>query len=274
MTSTAPTGAAAGRPERGLGPVARLGRGTLGLGREIVALAVLARDTAASAGRMERALAVRQLYELGNRSALFVVIVLGFTGAILVIQASLQAQRIIGDLGLIGPTFLQLLVREFGASITGLMVAARYGAGIAAEIGAMVVTEQVDALRMAGEEPPAYLVAPRVVAGIVGTLALAVVGSAAAYLAGGFAGYHGFGISPESYYRLTLVRGVDVVIGVVKALLFGAAVPLVASHEGLAAHGGAAGVGRATTRAVIGGSLAVLVLDLAVGSVAQLFEEP
>jgi phospholipid/cholesterol/gamma-HCH transport system permease protein len=112
------------------------------------------------------------------------------------------------------------------------------------------------------------------VAGIAGTVVLSVFGSAVAFAAGGFAAFHVFGVAHGSYFQLTLVRGTDLALGLLKALAFGAAIPLVASHEGLCARGGAAGVGRATTRAVIGSSLAVLVLDLVIGAVAQLVEGP
>ncbi|MEO0815293.1 MAG: ABC transporter permease, partial [Myxococcota bacterium] len=84
----------------------------------------------------------RHAYEVGNRSILFITAIMGFVGAIMVVQASTQAARIIGDLSTIGPGFLQLLVREFAPAIICLMVAARAGAGIAAEIGAMSITEQ------------------------------------------------------------------------------------------------------------------------------------
>jgi phospholipid/cholesterol/gamma-HCH transport system permease protein len=256
------------------GVLASIGRGPLELWREVGRILRLGAQSLRTLPRLEAALAVRQLFELGNRSLVFVVVVLGFTGAILVIQASLQARRIIGDLSLIGPTFLQLLVREFGPTIVALMIAARYGAGVAAELGAMRVTEQVDALQMAGEEPAAFLVAPRLVAGLLGTPALVIAGTAAAFAAGGLAAYHGFGVSHAAYYRLTLVGMADVVVGGVKALCFGLAIPVVASHAGLSARGGAAGVGRATTRAVIGASLAVLALDLVVGAIAQLWLGP
>jgi phospholipid/cholesterol/gamma-HCH transport system permease protein len=270
MTARIPSHAAARVPWRWLLPLF-LGRLLMGWWRWVKRILGLLGECLHAAPHLERSELTRQLYLLGNRSLPFVGFVLGFTGAILVIQASLQAQRVIGDLSLIGPAFLPLLIREFGPTIVAMMVAARYGAGVAAEIGAMVVTEQIDALRMAGEEPAPYLVAPRVFAGMAGMLALTVVGCAIAFAAGGLAAFHGFGVPRDSYYRLTLVHGSDLGIGVVKALVYGAAVPLVSSEAGLSARGGAAGVGRATTRAVILSSLAVLALDLTISAMAQLW---
>ena len=109
-------------------------------------------------GRLERARVVRQMYEIGNRSLFLLTVVLGFIGTILVLQAGLQTQRVIPDLTMLGATYLKLLVRDLAASIVALMLATRVGAGIAAELGSMVVTEQIDALKMCAADPLDYLV--------------------------------------------------------------------------------------------------------------------
>jgi len=192
---------------------------------------------------------------------------MGFTGGILVIQAAFQVRRQIGDLSIVGPAFLQLMVREFGPTIVAMMVAARYGAGVSAELAAMRVSEQVDALRMSGAEAAPALVAPRVIAGLVGMLPLVIYGTLIAYVSGGFAAQAAFGVSWHSYASTGMVDAVDVVVGLAKSVAFGVAVPLVASQAGLAARGGSAGVGRATTRAVIASSLTVLALDFFLGAV-------
>ena len=115
-------------------------------------------------GEPNRPAFFRQMYEIGNRSLGFLSIVMGFIGMILVYQGGLQTQRVVPDLSLLGATFLQLLVRDLAASICALMLATRVGAGIAAEIGSMVVTEQVDALRMCATDPIDYLIRPRFLA--------------------------------------------------------------------------------------------------------------
>ncbi len=114
------------------------------------------------------------MYEIGNRSLFFLSITMGFIGMILVYQAGLQAKRVVPDFTLLGATYLELLVRDFAASIGALMLATRVGAGIAAEIGSMVVTEQVDALRMCAADPIDYLIVPRFLASIVMTTVLIV----------------------------------------------------------------------------------------------------
>lgn len=218
---------------------------------------------------MRFAAAAEQTFILANRSIFFITVVLAFTGAIMVIQACTQALRLLGDLTPIGPTFLQLVVREFGPTIVGLMVAARYGAGVGAELATMTITEQIDALRLAGATPEAHLVAPRLVAGCVGMLPLAVWGTAVAYFTGGVVAHHMFDVAWGSYWRITLTTPTDVAVGVCKALCYGVAIPLISCHAGLSARGGAPGVGQATTRAVIGASMAVLFLDLVVGATAH-----
>ena len=213
---------------------------------------------------------VEQVHCIGNRSIFFVGTIMSFTGAIMVVQASTQLERIIGDLTVVGPSFLQLIVREFGPVIAALMIAARYGAAVAAEIGAMKITEQLDALRMAGANPISFLVAPRVLGGVFGTVPVVVFASAIAYCVGGVSANTVFGIGWDTYFRTFLVDTGDVIVGFVKAVSFGVAVPLVACYAGLNARGGAPGVGRATTYAVIGSSVAVLCLDFIVGVLGYL----
>src|ERR1043165_7006920 len=137
----------------------------------------------------------KQLYEIGNRSALFLCVTMGFMGMIFVYQAGLQIRRVIPDMSLLGATFLELLVRDLAASICALMLATRVGAGIAAEIGSMVVTEQVDALRMCAADPIDYLVRPRFVASLVMTTALTIIAGCVAFGSGMWTAYNFFGIN-------------------------------------------------------------------------------
>ena len=207
----------------------------------------------------------RQAYLLANRSAFFITVTMGFVGAILVMQAAGQVRHVIGDLSLIGAAYLHLLISEFGPTIVAMMIAARYGAGVAAELGSMTITEQVDALRMTGAHPVGFLVAPRVLGGVLGMLPITVLGTLVAFVAGGLAIHYRFDVAWDSYIDLRLTSVADAVIGLVKAIVFGLAVPLVSARAGLQASGGAPGVGTATTRAVIGSSVTVLALDLIVG---------
>src|SRR5512143_2428531 len=164
-------------------------------------------------GRREKGALVRQMYEIGNRSIFFLSVTMGFIGMILVYQAGLQAKRVVPDYTLLGATYLELLVRDFAASLGALMLATRVGAGIAAEIGSMVVTEQIDALRMCAADPIDFLIKPRFVASIVMTTALIIWSAAVAFVAGGATAYAFFDVAPRTFANVALVDAGDLSIG-------------------------------------------------------------
>ena len=209
-----------------------------------------------------------QLYAIGNRSLVFVIVTLGFIGMVMTYEACLQLSRVVGDYSQVGPQYLRLIVSDFAPTLTALMLATRVGAGIAAEIGSMKVTEQIDALRMSGVLPIDYLIVPRFVASVVMTLALTIVGGVVMYGAGGLTAQYSFGVNPHTFFDFQFVRPRHVVMMVVKALSYGAAIPVVAGFCGLRARGSSEGVGWATTAAVIGSSFAVIVLDFVISAAA------
>jgi phospholipid/cholesterol/gamma-HCH transport system permease protein len=217
-------------------------------------------------GRWERGVLVRQMYEIGNRSIFLLTVVMGFLGTILVLQAGLQTQRVVPDLSMLGASFLELLVRDLAASICALMLATRVGAGIAAEIGSMVVTEQVDALRMCAADPVDYLIKPRFAASIMMTTVLTVWSAGVAVLTGMLTADVVFGVPPGTFWNLRLVHASDLAIGLTKCVAYGAAIPVVSGYSGLSTFGGSEGVGWATTRAVVSSSLAVIVLNFLISS--------
>ena len=212
----------------------------------------------------------QQMFSVGNRSVVFVLLTLGFLGAITSLQAGFQARRIIGDTSLIGQQLLPLLVRQLGPTLAGLMVATRVGTGIAAEIGSMVVTEQVDALRMCNAPPADYLIKPRLIACVIMLPVLVTFGVLAAFLAAMGVAYLMFHTPPLVFAKLDFVHLLDLGEGMAKALAFGVSIPIIAGAAGLDARGGSEGVGEATTRAVVSCSLAVIVLDFLIGGVAFL----
>jgi phospholipid/cholesterol/gamma-HCH transport system permease protein len=207
---------------------------------------------------------VRQLYWIGNKSLLFVAVTLGFIGMVMIYQACLQFNRVTGNLAEIGPRFLPLIVSDFAPTLTALMLATRVGAGIAAEIGSMKVTEQVDALRMSGVLPIDYLIVPRFVASVVMTVVLSVLGGAIMFYAGGLTAHRQFGVNPNLFFDLAFVNWAHFGLGLTKAVAYGMAIPVVAGFCGLRAQGSSEGVGWATTAAVIGGSFSVILLDFVI----------
>jgi phospholipid/cholesterol/gamma-HCH transport system permease protein len=212
-------------------------------------------------GGRPRGEVLRQMYIIGNRSLIFVAVTLGFIGMVMIYQACLQFTKVTGDFSQVGVQFIRLIVSDFAPTLCGMMLATRVGAGIAAEIGSMKVTEQVDALRMSGVLPVDYLIVPRFLASVVMTAVLAIVGGAIMWVAGGMTAQYSFHVNPAIFYDMSLVRPVHLAMGLVKALSYGMAIPVVSGFCGLRAKGSSEGVGWATTSAVIGSSFAVIVLD-------------
>lgn len=211
---------------------------------------------------------LRQLYTIGNKSLVFIIVTVGFIGMVSTYQTCLQMLRAVPDLSQFGQQYIRLIVSDFGPTLTALMLATRVGAGIAAEIGSMKVTEQVDALRMSGVLPIDYLIVPRFIASVIMTLMLATLGSLVMYAAGGLTADFSFGVNPNMFYDLSLLRPRHLVLFVVKAVAYGAAIPVVAGFCGLRARGSSEGVGWATTAAVVGSSFAVIALDFVISASA------
>jgi phospholipid/cholesterol/gamma-HCH transport system permease protein len=201
------------------------------------------------------------MHTVGNKSVVFICVTMGFLGMVMVMQSGQQINQITGDLSQLGPEFLRLFLQEFAPTITALMLATRVGAGIAAEVGSMKVTEQIDALRLSGITPTSYLIAPRFVATIFMSYVLTIFALVVAFSAGGITAWSVFGLNPASFFNAEKVKLYDIVLGSVKTLSYGMAIPVISGYCGLEARGGSEGVGSATTRAVIGSSFAVLLLD-------------
>ncbi len=209
----------------------------------------------------------RQMYVVGNRSVLFIAVTMGFLGMVMVIQSGHQLNRVTGDLSQLGPQFLKLFIQEFAPTITALMLATRVGAGIAAEVGSMKVTEQIDALRLSGITPTSYLIAPRLIACVTMGIILTIIAVVISFSAGGISAWSVFGLNPTVFFDSSMVRTYDLVIGATKTLSYSIAIPVIAGFCGLEARGGSEGVGTATTAAVIGSSFAVLLIDFVISGI-------
>ena len=205
-------------------------------------------------------LVLRQVFELGARSQLVVIVTGAFTGAVFAAQTYFQF-RILGMESAVGAVVSVSMCRELGPVLTGLMLAGRVGAAMSAEIGTMQVTEQIDALRALAVYPVDYLVVPRAVAMVLAVPLLAgeciFFGIATGYLVG----CHVLDIQGPYYIENTVkfMKARDVGMGLFKGLVFGLLIVFVSCYEGLQARDGAVGVGRATTEAVVVGSLAILI---------------
>ena len=213
---------------------------------------------------------VESMFVIGNRSVVFIAVTLGFLGLILVYQGAYQAQKVLPDLTQVGEIFIVTMIRTFGPTIVALMLATRVGAGIAAELGSMVVTDQVEAMKVTNTDPIEYLVVPRFVATVVMMVALWIFGVLIAVFAGTMMGTLRFGIQLRTFLSLAGTAPSDVWVGVLKCLAFGVTIPILAADSGFRATGGSEGVGWATTRAVVNASFAVILLDFLISTLAFL----
>ena len=212
-----------------------------------------------------------QIVEIGYRSQIVVVITGGFTGAVLATQALFQFALV--DMETMGGVIVSVgMMRELGPTITGLMLAGRVGSSMAAEIGTMKVTEQVDALRSMGVHPIDFLVTPRLLAMCVSIPLLIAQSIAFGIIASYVVGVHLFQV-PGAYWNFNVERFTDgnhITIAMMKGFVFGLLIVIISCHQGLRARNGAVGVGRGTTDAMVFSSLAILIFNLFLTLLVQL----
>ncbi len=199
--------------------------------------------------------------DIGNRSLFFMTVVMGFVGMLFVHQAAYQIDQITGDLHLVGAAYIELVIRDLAASIGAVVLATRVGAGIAAEIGSMVVTDQVDAMRMCGADPVDWLVAPRFVASVIAGTAILIITAVVMILTGMIAARVYFDVNPIVFLNFAYVDWHEFGTGIAKAVAYSASTPVVSAYCGLSTFGGSQGVGWATTRAVVNSAIAIILID-------------
>lgn len=248
-----------GAARRGLLPP-RLVAGLESLGQ----IAVLSRDAVRVLVTRppEWRLVVEQLEQIGWRSLTIVNLTALFTGMVLALQLGSYMERF-GAKMFVSRIVGISLVRELGPVLTALMLGGRVGAGIAAELGSMAVTEQVDALRALGADPVRNLVLPRLLAATLMLPVLTVIGDLVGVLGGLLVGVTELQVTGDFYLNslLQVLRINDVFSGVGKSVFFGFFIGIIACHRGLTVTGGADGVGRGTTATVVTASVTVLVSD-------------
>jgi phospholipid/cholesterol/gamma-HCH transport system permease protein len=205
-------------------------------------------------------LTLQQMEEVGVRSLPVVLITAIFTGAVLALQTYSGFKRF-GAEGLVGTVVALSMTRELGPVLASIMVAGRVGSAMAAELGTMRVTEQIDALITLATDPVRYLVVPRFVAGMIMLPFLVVFADIIGIIGGYFVAVNVLGTSSTIYVNRTLqyLEFSDVTIGLIKAAVFGMIIALVGCQMGFYTEGGAEGVGRATTKAVVGASILILI---------------
>src|SRR5215831_1774781 len=207
-------------------------------------------------------LILRQMIEIGFYSLPVVGLTAIFTGMVLALQSFTGFSRFSAESAIPNVVVLSIC-RELGPVLAGLMVAGRIGAAMAAEIGTMRVTEQIDALSTLSTNPMKYLVVPRLVAGLLALPFLVAVADAIGVFGGYVIAVYKLGFNSAVYLRNTVdfVTNLDVASGLVKAAVFGFVVTLMGCYHGYNSRGGAQGVGAATTNAVVSASIMILVLN-------------
>ena len=213
-----------------------------------------------------------QVYFTGVKSQSVVLITGAFTGMVLGVQTYIQFHKVKMDTATLAVVSVSMC-SELGPVLTGLMVAGRVGAAFAAELGTMRVTEQIDALRTLATHPIDYLVVPRLLA-LHAALPLLTAESIVVGIGSGYVvGVYLLGIDPTYlwYNMLRYTSSTDVAVGLIKAVVFGGIVALIACYKGMTCGEGAEGVGRATTEAVVYSSITILItnffLTLTLGSI-------
>jgi phospholipid/cholesterol/gamma-HCH transport system permease protein len=204
----------------------------------------------------------KQMEFVGVGSLPVVLITGAFTGMVLAIQ-TYYGFKMFGGESLVGAIVALSMTRELGPAITALMVTGRTGSSMAAEIGTMRVTEQIDALYTMSVSPVQYLIMPRVLAGIVMLPILTVTSDFIGILGGYFVGVHVLKVNSGIFIAriIEFVNIYDVLNGLIKSTFFGLILSLVGCYKGFYTTGGAAGVGRATTQAVVYASVSILISD-------------
>ncbi len=219
-------------------------------------------------------LIIDQIYQNGIRSSSLVLITAASTGMVMALQFGLGLEKFGGKLYV--PKIVSLsIVREIGPVFCSLMLAARVGAGIASEIGSMVVTQQIDAIRALGTSPIKKIVIPRILGCIIALPLLTAMGDLIGVTGGLLVGMHELNLDPGFYLEkiLSTVTITDYMTGIGKTFFFALFIGLTSCYFGLNVSGGTKGVGLATTKAVVASSIMILVSDFFLTKLFFLFFE-
>ena len=245
-------------------PLQAIGHGVLALFEAVGRLSLFALEATSHCVRppFYPRLLLRQMVEIGFYSLPVVGLTGLFAGMVLALQSYTGFSRFSAESTI--PTVVVLsITRELGPVLAGLMVAGRVGAAMAAEIGTMRVTEQIDALTTLSTNPHKYLIVPRLLAGLLMLPFLVLVTDIIGVGGGYLVSVYKLGFNPDAYINNTLeyLEVMDVASGLVKAAVFGYLIALMGCYHGFHSKGGAQGVGKATTNAVVTGAILVLIFN-------------
>ncbi|MCU0848343.1 MAG: ABC transporter permease [Spirochaetes bacterium] len=218
---------------------------------------------------------IAQMLELGYKSLPVTTVTLFFTGMVMAYQLGRAMDALMsGSSIFIGSAVTIAMFRELCPVITALLLAGRVGSSIAAEIGTMKVTEQIDALRTLSADPIQYLSVPRFIACLVMTPMITVITDLVGVMGGAFIAYFKLSITLEKYISniLDYIRLSDFLSGLAKSVFFGVEIAVISCYQGFMTRGGAEGVGRSTIQAVVKSSMAILISDYFLTYLINFFE--
>jgi len=216
---------------------------------------------------------INQLYEFGVNSLGIIVLCVSFVGIIIIIEYSYHMKLVIGNDSLIPSFAMIMLARELAPVITALLLTSKMGASIAAELGAMKTSEQLDAYRLLGLSPIDLFVTPRFIASALATFTLAIISLFIAVIGGLFAAVTLLGFTVGSFFQglFIFVSSSDFILCGIKALCFGASIPIISATHGFRCKFGAEGVGLCTTEAVVSNSIWIIMLDFVLTYIFSMF---
>lgn len=206
---------------------------------------------------------IRHLDEMAYRSLNIIIVCVSFAATVTILEASFHMKLVLHDDSLVPGFASMLIVRELAVVVMSLLLAAKIGAGIAAEVGQMKISEQTDALKLLGINPFNYLILPRFIACIIGGVVLSIIANCVCILAALAITVNELDQSVSffmvSFRRFVLMK--DLGFSIIKGMAFCGVIPLVSCYYGFTCQPGAAGVGRATTKSVVSSSIAIIVID-------------
>ena len=206
---------------------------------------------------------LRQIYFIANQSVVIVAFCVSFAAAVTIIEASFHMKLVIQNDSMVPGFAAMLILRSLGASVMALLLTSRVGAGFAAEVGSMQVTEQIDALRMLGIDPVRFIVVPRFVASLVSGVVLSIIANLVCLYFAMLVSTWKLGYTAGSFIAAmrTFVHMQDLWFSAIKGAVFGAVIPIFSCYFGFRCKAGAEGVGLATTSSVVATSVAIIILD-------------
>lgn len=206
---------------------------------------------------------LQQIYFMANGSLPIIVFCVAFAAMVTILESSFHMKLVIQNDSMVPGFAAMLILRELGAVVTALLFTSRVGAGIAAEVGTMKITEQIDALKMLHIRPRDYIFIPRFLASIISMVVLCIVANIVCLVCAMYVSQFQLGFTPGMFLASMnrFVDFQDLIFAAVKAAVFGAIIPVVSCYFGFRCASGAEGVGHATTNSVVVSSVAIIIFD-------------